>query len=248
MEFTIVLIAVIVLVGAFVQGLTGFGLALVSVPLLSLVVDAKTAVPIAATFGWLVTIPLAWQLRSHIHHRFALLLFVGSVPASIFGARLLSSLPSSYILGAMGVVLIMTGVYTLMDPAVAMTSASTGTTLVAGFGSGMLGASVGEPGPPAIAYISMQSWNADETKATLSFFFMLQMMGALASFWNEGLFDEEVIRSITWSLGTFVVGLALGMIGYQRLGDRNIDYHKLVHVLVVVMGIVLLVRTQASGS
>ena len=247
METTLILIAVVVLLGAFVQGLTGFGLALVTVPLLSLVLDAKEAVPVAATFGWLVTIPLAWQLRSHIRYRFGLVLFAGSVPASIFGARLLSSLPSSVILGAMGLVLIASGTHSLLDRTPVFSAVSTPTTVGAGFVSGLLGATVGEPGPPAIAYISMQPWSSDETKATLSFFFMLQMIGALASFWNEGLFDDDVIGYIRGSIPTFVAGVALGMVGYRLLRDHAIDYHRIVHGMVVVMGVVLLVRTVAGA-
>ena len=46
MEFEIVAISAVIALGAFTQGLTGFGLALVSVPLLSLVVDVKMGCPL----------------------------------------------------------------------------------------------------------------------------------------------------------------------------------------------------------
>ena len=69
MDTTIIILSLIIALGAFSQGLTGFGLALVSVPLLSLTIDAKMAVPIAGIFGWLVTFPIAkhrWQLNRAI--------------------------------------------------------------------------------------------------------------------------------------------------------------------------------------
>ena len=50
MEFVTMVVCAVIALGAFVQGLTGFGLALVSVPLLSLVIDVKLAVPCRRCF------------------------------------------------------------------------------------------------------------------------------------------------------------------------------------------------------
>lgn len=239
---TIILISLIIALGAFTQGLTGFGLALVSVPLLSLTVDAKMAIPIAAVFGWLVTFPIVWKMRQHIQYNMGLILFAGSVPASFLGAKLLNTLPSSYILLAMGVVLILSSLYSMKSIDPVFKKVSTPFTLSAGFCSGILGSSVGEPGPPAIAFISMQPLNADQTKSTLVFFFMLQMIGAIASFWNEGLIDEVVISTVITTIPAFVIGSTLGMLGYHYLRKNNIDYHKIIHSLLLVIGCVLIYK------
>jgi uncharacterized membrane protein YfcA len=242
METTIITISLIIALGAFTQGLTGFGLALVSVPLLSLTIDAKMAVPIAAIFGWLVTFPIVWKMRAHIQVKAGLILFLGSIPASFFGAKLLSNLPSSYILIAMGVVLIASSIYSMRVSTPLFTKFSTPAALGAGFCSGILGASVGEPGPPAIAYFSMQPWTADQTKSTLVFFFMLQMVGAIASFWNEGLINQEVTDHIITAMPGFVIGMTGGMVGYHLLQKYNINYHRLIHSMLLVVGCILVLK------
>ncbi len=242
MDTTIILISLIIALAGFTQGLTGFGSALVSVPLLSLIVGAQTAVPIAGIFGWLVTLPIVWKMRHSIQRQTGLILFAGSVPASFVGAKLLASMPSQYILLTMGAVLIISSIHSLRATKPLFKEASMPLTIGAGFTSGVLGASVGESGPPVIAYTSMQPWTADQTKSTLAFFFMLQMIGANVSFWNEGLITEEVISHVLSAMPAFALGLAGGMIGYHFLQKYKIDYHKIVHSFLLVMGFMLVFK------
>ncbi len=71
---------------------------------------------------------------------------------------------------------------------------------------------------------------------------MLQMIGANVSFWNEGLLTEEVISYVISALPAFAVGLAGGMIGYHFLQKYKIDYHKLVHGFLLVIGCMLVFK------
>lgn len=242
MDTTIILISMIIALAGFTQGLTGFGSALVSVPLLSLIVGAQTAVPIAGIFGWLVTLPIVWKMRHSIQRQTGLILFAGSIPASFVGAKLLANMPSQYILLTMGAVLIVSSIHSMRSSKPLFKKASVPITIGAGFTSGVLGASVGESGPPVIAYTSMQPWTADQTKSTLAFFFMLQMIGANISFWNEDLITPEVISFVLSSMPAFVVGLTGGMVGYHFLQKYNIDYHKIVHGFLFVMGCALVFK------
>ncbi len=242
MDTTIILISLIIALAGFTQGLTGFGSALVSVPLLSMIVGAQTAVPIAGIFGWLVTLPVVWKMRHSIQRQTGLILFAGSIPASFVGAKLLASMPSQYILLTMGIVLVLSSIHSLRSTKPLFKETSVPITVGAGFTSGVLGASVGESGPPVIAYTSMQPWTADQTKSTLAFFFMLQMIGANISFWNEGLITDAVVSHVISALPAFAVGLTGGMIGYHFLQKYKIDYHKIVHGFLLVMGCILVVK------
>ncbi|MCG9657952.1 sulfite exporter TauE/SafE family protein, partial [Vibrio mediterranei] len=239
MDTTLILVSLIIALAGFTQGLTGFGSALVSVPLLSFIVGAQTAVPIAGIFGWLVTLPIVWKMRHSIQRQTGLILFAGSVPASFVGAKLLATMPSQYILLTMGIVLVASSLHSLRSTKPLFKKTSVPVTVGAGFTSGVLGASVGESGPPVIAYTSMQPWTADQTKSTLAFFFMLQMIGANVSFWNEGLITEEVLSLVMSAMPAFVIGLTGGMIGYHLLHKYKIDYHRIVHIFLLVIGCML---------
>nr|WP_321461929.1 sulfite exporter TauE/SafE family protein [uncultured Cohaesibacter sp.] len=242
MILEIIVVSAIIALGSFTQGLTGFGLALVSVPLLSMALDVKAAVPIAGIFGWLVTFPLVWKMRHNVQWRSGLILFVGSLPGSFLGADLLKRLPAEAILITMGIVLILSSLYSLFSRSPLFKKTSTPVTLGVGFFSGALGASVGEPGPPVIAYSSMQPWNAHEIKSTLVFFFMLQMVGAIAGFWTKGLLDVYVFERVAYAFPAFVVGMSLGMVAYQLLHKYRINYHGIIHSLLLIIGTMLVVK------
>ena len=243
MDHITILIVTIIALGSFIQGLTGFGLALVSVPLLSLCIDVKLAVPIAGIFGWLITFPIVWKMRAHIQWKTALILFIGSLPGSYLGADLLKQLSSQIILVTMGIVLILASLYALFSKKVLFKSTSTPLSLFVGFCSGSLGASVGEPGPPVIAYTSMLPWTNNQTKSTLVCFFMLQMIGAIIGFWSKDLLTYDVLSYVFKAIPLFIIGLTLGMFSYQLLNKYHINYHKIIYSFLLVIGATLILKS-----
>lgn len=242
-DLYIITIALIIGLGSFTQGLTGFGLALVSVPLLSLVMDVKQAIPIAGMFGWLVTFPIVFKMKSHIQWKVALTLFIGSLPGSLLGANLLKLLPSTAILISMGIVLISASIYSLTSNHTLFRAPSKSISLIIGFFSGALGASVGEPGPPVIAYTSMLPWTKDQTKSTLVFFFMLQMIGANLGFWSKGLLTYDIFIYILKIFPMFIIGLLCGLKTYHLLNRYKLNYHKIVYSLLIVVGSALIIKS-----
>ncbi|OBW95495.1 hypothetical protein QS62_03750 [Gallibacterium salpingitidis] len=238
----ILIISLIIFLGSFTQGLTGFGLALVSVPLLSMCLDVKLAIPIAGIFGWLVTFPIVWKMKNHIKWKVTIILFIGSLPGSLLGANLLKYLPSEVILVTMGIILVISSLYSLFSRVSLIKKESYPVSLFMGFLSGSMGASVGEAGPPVIAYTSMMPWTNDETKATLVSFFMLQMIGAIVGFWYKDLLTGEVLSYVMKIFPAFCIGLLVGLFGYQLMHKFNINYHKIVYCFLIIIGSVLIVK------
>lgn len=234
----------VILLGTFVQGLTGFGLALVSVPLLSMMLDVKVAVPVAGLFGWLITFPLVYKMRQHVQWKVGMIMVLGSLPGSLLGANLLKIMPAKWILVLMGSVLIAASLHSLLKKQQSHEDKQSSGVLAAfaGFFSGTLGASVGEPGPPVIAYTSMQPWSSDQVKASLLFFFMLQMAGAIFGFWHKDLLTSEVSDNFAWGIPSFIVGLYFGTKAWDLLKKYRINYHRIVHTFLFCIGSVLLVK------
>jgi uncharacterized membrane protein YfcA len=133
MGSTIIILSLIIVLSAFTQGLTGLRLVLVSVPLLSLTIDAKMAVPIAGILDWLATFPIAWKKRHQVQYRAGLIIVVGSIPASFFGAKLLANLSSTYILISLGVVLIVFSIHLMSSSKPLFKKTSTPVIVTAGF-------------------------------------------------------------------------------------------------------------------
>ena len=83
---------------------------------------------------------------------------------------------------------------------------------------------------------------ADNPKASLLFFFMLQLVGAIAGFWSKDLLTPEVFTLFGWGVPSFVVGLFAGMKAWDLLKKHRINYHGIVHGFLLCIGSFILFR------
>lgn len=67
--FDPLLIGIVFLLAGFIQGMTGFGSALVAIPLLSLFLDIKSAVPLCMLNSLVITSFLALKMRKHLDRK-----------------------------------------------------------------------------------------------------------------------------------------------------------------------------------
>lgn len=243
MTTEIILIAVIVGLGGFMQGFAGFGLMLIVVPLLSTLIDVKAAIPVAGVFAWLVSVPLVVKMHRHVQWHIVSLLIAGALPGAFIGAEFLKRLPPAIILTGLGLMVIASSLYALSGYQKQITRHPKPLTASVGFVAGILGSGVGASGPPVIAYTSMMPWKSHEIKATLVAFFMLQMVGAMFSFWTKGLLTPMVGSYVLKALPGFIVGVVGGIGLYQWFVNRHeMNFRRIIHVLLLLMGIMLVIK------
>ena len=143
------LILLIVLAGAFTQGLTGFGSALVSLPLLVLLMDIRVAVPFSVLNGLLITAVLSLQLKSHLDWRKIGPLLAGFLPGVAAGVLFLKKTSEPLFMLLLGLMLIGFSLYRLLaHPRPVRLGRVWG--LGAGFASGAISGAFSAGGPPSI--------------------------------------------------------------------------------------------------
>lgn len=240
--FELVLLNLITVLGGFVVGLSGFGLVLVCVPLYALLIDVKIAIAMAGLLGWLSSIPLAWKMHQHVQKQATAWLFIGAIPGSFVGAEVLSSVPSHYIMIAMALVIISGSVYCLQFRGGEKKSSGPGISLTTGLASGMLGASVGEGGPPIVSFSVIQPWTAEQAKATMLAFFVLQMAVAIASFVYTGLLTVDIIQQAAVVAPGLIAGVLLGLASFSTMQRKHINFQRIMHYALILIGLYLLVK------
>lgn len=236
MDSTLLIFFAVIAGGSFVKGLTGFGMALVTIPFLSLIIGVKVAVPLIAIFSAPMSLPIIWQLREHIDWRTASILFIGSLPGCYLGAHMLSYLSEPTLLLILGCVLVASSLYSLNAKNSFFTKENTLISLFAGFFSGACGAGVGASGPPVIAYTSMLPWSAHKVKGTLSCLFLIQLFPTVFSFWQKGILTDEVFSYGIKAIPALFIGTFLGMWLYNLLFKYNINFHRIIHSMLLIIG------------
>ena len=98
-------IAIIVFFAIFTQTLAGFGLALVSMPLLVLVIDIQVASPLVALIGIVAEIVLLARYRDNLQIQTIWRLAIASIVGVPIGVILLSQVDGDLILMVLGVVI-----------------------------------------------------------------------------------------------------------------------------------------------
>ena len=145
----------IFLVAGFTQGVTGFGFGLLAIPLLSMLIDIKTAVPLCSLLAILITAFLSLRLRKHIDRRKILPLLLGCIPGVAVGTLVLKKTPTELLSVLMGVMLFAYALYRLTSKQQPRSIDSLWA-YVAGFFSGAISSAFSAGGPPTIIYTSLR--------------------------------------------------------------------------------------------
>ncbi len=230
------LVAIIAFIAGLVQGLSGFGSALVAMPLLLQFLPARQATPFCILMGLVITAMLSLGLRHHLDWKKIGPIFAGCIPGIGLGTYFLKTLDNEAIKRSLGIVLIAYSLYNLLFH-LRQRRLSPVWGVVAGFLTGAIGAAFSAGGPPTIIYASINQWDKDEIKATLSGFFLLT--GILIAFAHAaaGITTKKVLVMFCVGLVPVIFGTYLGSRVYKTLSHKS--YLRLIYSLLFVMGLLL---------
>ncbi len=231
-----VLVVAIVFLGTSVQSLSGFGFALIAMPLVTIVLGVQTAAPLIALVGLtLYTINLL-RFRRAVNVGELLRLGAASALGIPVGIWLLSSIEQVLVERILGAILIAYAAYVFLQPA-ARRALSPRWAYTAGFVAGCLGGAYNTPGPPVVVYGSLRQWPKDEFRAVLQALFLLNAVLVVASHTVAHHVTLEVLTFYLYAVPALVLGILIG----SRI-DRKVDRNRfgiIVAVMILILGMVL---------
>lgn len=224
---------VIVLFAFFFRSLTGFGGALLSIPLLALLFPLKFIVPVESVLEVALSILLVPGAIRKVDRANLLRLLGGAVPGSLVGVSLLAfwaNRPMEIVLGA---AVIGVGLFFLLHtPSRAVVSSRWGP--AAGFAGGLLGGMFGTSGPAYVAFLSSQALDKAAFRATLIVLFAVEYAWRLGLYAHQGLLDIEGLRWALSLLPALVAATLLGHFVHLRVGEKV--FRRWVAVFLLVSG------------
>lgn len=189
---------------------SGFGFALVAVPLLALVTGPHTAILLALVTG---TFFNGWQAVEGRGHRDV------AVVARVLGGAVLG-MPAGYLVFrhtdpdpltvVVGVLVL--GAVVVLARGWQFPAVSPGTDLATGLFTGLLTTSTGTNGPPIVALLQARRLPPREFRATVTMVFLVLNLTALAVFAVTGTLTRAVLETALFSLPALLLG---GWVGYR---------------------------------
>lgn len=240
MEPTLLLLAgasVLVLAGA-VQGLAGFGSALIMVPLLVLFMEPREVVPLALVHGtFLNTVLFLTRVRDARMGK-VVPLFVTATIGLPLGTILLITVGSDALKMAIGAVILLSSALMLLLRSGSKSTGLFGTALV-GLTSGILNGAISMSGPPVILAFQREGMAKEEFRANLSGFFLALNLVTLLMFAFTGVLTTGVWGLSLLLLAPTALGLALGMAAARRFKEGH--FRTMVLMVAGVSGLLSLV-------
>jgi uncharacterized protein len=233
---TLAVVAGAVFLGAFLNTLAGFGFALVTVPLMALVVGPKEAVVLSAIVGLASNGAVAIRLRRQVDRTVTGRVLAGSMlgmPIGIVVLGLVADEPLKVMISIavlVSAVLLATG-WRLHDPKPA-------TDVVAGFVSGACNTSIGISGPPVVVLMQGRGMPKATFRASIVAVFFVAGIVALVLFGVTGRFDATVGSAALVALPALPLGWWLGDVSHRRLDEA--PFRVVVLVLMSASAVVVL--------
>lgn len=221
-----------------VQGVTGFGSALVAMPLVSLLLGVRFAGPFVALLSLAINLAFLIPAGNRLPWRRVLPLLVGTSIGIPFGLLFLARADARLAQVALGLALVASGILP-KRPRCAPPSEGVGKALGTGAVAGILGGAFNFSGPPVMLYAASRPWTKAETHATLQLYFLASNVVIIAGQVLAGLTTGPVVLAAGAVLPALAAGALVGWAVHRRVSEER--FRHIVRLGLVAAGLALLI-------
>jgi uncharacterized membrane protein YfcA len=232
-----------VLFGYTIFGATGFGSAIIAVPLLSHGLPLTVSVPLMSSLDLFAATGTALRNRRQVAWPEFRLLAPAAVIGIALGATLLLNIPARPALLALGVFVSVYGAYVLSG-ARRLRSAPGWLAWPTGIAGGVFSALFGTGGPIYVVFLSARIEDKGRLRATASLMVTLSVWLRISVFAVTGVLSHApLLLLVAAMLPVMALGLVLGQRLHRRLSSAGVL--RLIAALLLVNGVTLLARAAS---
>lgn len=235
----IIALSLIIFIASVVRGFTGFGLALVAVPLIQFIMPVSDTAVFIAIINMVFSILYFRRSREIVKDqplgRMALWTGIG-VGA---GTLVLKYINPAYIQLVWGFLIIFIVVALARGVSFTIRSDASAMTLSGLFG-GLLAGATGITGPPVAIILSAQKTPKEKFNAIISVFILFAVSYALVFYLVSGLITGETALMALCSVPALLAGLWTGDILVSRISQRT--FTNVIYTVLIIMGVITLFK------
>lgn len=211
MELSVLMIGfIIIFFAAFIQGITGFGFAVVAVPFLSLFVPLQMVVPIVGILCIFINFYIYFRERSHAKFKEVKMLLIFIILFTPLGTYLLMIIDELYLKVVTGLLVLFFGACLWKGKSFEVKNEKAALVTV-GSVSGLLNGSIGLMGLPIALFMTNQKAEKNVFRANIAFLGFVVAILTLFNYIFIGLINKEVIEYSLWFCLALVLGGFIGI-------------------------------------
>jgi len=227
----------------FIRGITGFGSALIAVPLLALSQPLQFAVPLILALDFTASLILGGTNNKKANWKEIKLLLPFGMLGACLGAYALVTLPTTPVLLTLGAFTMFFGLRNIygLQPTGQLSRAWA---VPAGLGGGAAGALFGAGSPPYIMYLTRRLLDKGAVRATFSWLIAVDGGFRLGLFLFAGLLFDPKLQ-IAYGLGLVPMAIGLYTGNKVHLDITSAGMLRVVGTLLVLSGAMLFLKVAA---
>lgn len=220
--------------GGFVNGVAGFGAAMIAMPLIAPFIDFSVAVPSCTLIVLTLNCHVGWTFRKYIQFHYLRGIFWGAIPGVILSVVILQFISETYLKAGMGVFITCYALWNICrtDEKPKVIHAAWG--YLAGVLSSSLGMAFGFNGPPLAAFVAYCGCPAKAVKGVLGGGFIITGVFIVATQAVTGNINPTVLLTYAVATPAVILGSALGIWVSSFLSEYS--YRKILFMALAAMG------------
>lgn len=240
------------LIASFIHATTGFGSALVGMPILVFGIGLQISAPLLAILGQIVNLGVLWQNWKDLNWRHSIILILPSVLGVPVGLLLLKGGNETLLNALLGIILVGYGFYSLFyafqreenEETIGLNRLHPFWGAIAGFCAGVLGGAYNANGPPVIIYSSIIHRDKGSFRSILQAFFFVNGFAIIAGHALAGLITKEVFYFSLFGLPGLVLGMVIGF--YVDKFITPLRFRNIVITGIILLGLGLLIPSVCA--
>lgn len=231
------LITTVIFLAVLTQSVSGFGVALVAMALLTQLIEIHLATPLVTLVAISLEIVLLIRYRHDLNLKAVWQISAASVIGVPIGIVAFKKIEEDVVLTVLGMVLLAYALYALLNLKLPRL-AHQGWAYSFGLVAGILAGAYNTSGPPVIIYGNCRGWLPAEFKGNLQGFFLLNGIFVLIGHALAQNLTLLVWQTFLWTLPAIGLGVVVGLNIDRHL--NQVQFRKVVLGLLVVLGLRLI--------
>jgi uncharacterized membrane protein YfcA len=238
-------VVAVLFLATFIRATLGFGEALVSVPLLALLMPVEQAAPLAVLVSITIAAVILVQDWRRVHFGSAGRLIASTLFGIPAGLLLLTTAPEAIVKALLAVVIIGFAAHPFVSRRRYVLENDRWAWLF-GFHAGVLGGAYGMNGPPLAIYGALRRWQPEYFRATLQAYFLPASIAGMVGYWLAGLWTPAVNHLYIVSLPAVLLAACCGRIAGSRIRPHR--FTAVVYAGLMAIGVILLFQSLTAGA
>jgi len=220
--------------GGFVNGVAGFGAAMIAMPILAPFLDLTVAVPSCTLIVLCLNIQVGWTFRRFIEWQYLKGIVYGAVPGVIISIFVLEYIPENQLKAGMGIFIVCYALWSLYEDNNKIRVINPLWGYLSGILSSAFGMAFGFNGPPLAIYVAYCGCSSRSVKGILGAGFIITGSCIVLAKTFTGQVDTTVLTIFAAATPAVIIGSKLGIRLSATFSEYS--YRKVLFFALAMMG------------